>query len=104
MSRFELVVLVSSWLAAATGAAEPPAVASPLSPEESLRHIHLAPGLAIEIVACEPEVVDPVSMAFDEQGRLWVVEMCDYPNGPEPGEEPASQIKWLEDADGDGRY
>jgi len=81
-----------------------PVVKSPLSPEESLRHFQLAAGLKVEIVAAEPEIVDPVSIAFDENGGMYVVEMRDYPNGPEPGQPPLSQIKWLEDRDGDGRY
>ncbi|MCX7422726.1 MAG: c-type cytochrome [Planctomycetia bacterium] len=77
----------------------------PLSPEESLKHLVLAdPNLVIEIVAAEPEVVDPVAIQFDEHGRLWVVEMRDYPNGPEPSQPPMSRIKLLEDKDGDGRY
>ena len=83
--------------------AEPPK--SPLSPEESLKHFVLAdPNLQIEIVAAEPEVIDPVAIQFDEHGRLWVVELSDYPNGPEPGKPPLSRIKLLEDKDGDGRY
>ena len=87
-------------------AAEPaaPAVRSPLSPEEALQQFVLPPGLKIEIVACEPQLVDPVAMRFDEQGRLWVAEMRDYPDPPAPGELPKSQIKLLEDRDGDGRF
>ncbi len=86
-------------------AADPPqAVKSPLSPEDSVKALRLAPELRIEIVAAEPEVVSPVSIAFDEEGRLWVVEMSDYPNGPAPGELPKSRIKLLEDRDGDGRF
>lgn len=79
-------------------------VKSPLSPDESLKHFKLSLGLKIELVAAEPQVVDPVSIAFDEDGRLWVAEMSDYPNGPAPGEEPKSRIKLLEDKDHDGRY
>ena len=80
-------------------------VKGPLSPEESLKHLVLAdPNLVIEIVAAEPEVIDPVAIQFDEHGRLWVVELSDYPNGPEPGKPPLSRIKLLEDKDGDGRF
>ena len=43
-------------------------------------------------------------MRFDENGRMWVVEMGDYPNGPAAGERPLSRVRWLEDTDGDGRY
>ena len=80
-------------------------VKGPFSPEESLKHFVLADdNLQIEIVAAEPEVIDPVAIQFDEHGRLWVVELSDYPNGPEPGKPPLSRIKLLEDKDGDGRY
>jgi putative membrane-bound dehydrogenase-like protein len=77
---------------------------SPLSPEQARAAFHLAPGLRIELVASEPQVQSPVAMAFDEHGKLWVVEMHDYPNGPAPGKPPGGRIKILEDRDGDGRY
>ncbi len=52
---------------------------SPLSPAAAVKHFVVHPELKIELVACEPQVVDPVAIAFDEDGRLWVVEMreCD---------------------------
>ncbi|MGI8980911.1 MAG: PVC-type heme-binding CxxCH protein [Pirellulaceae bacterium] len=93
--------------------AQPADVKSPLSPEDSLKHFQLDPLLSIELVAAEPEVVDPVAMRFDEDGRLWVAEMRDYPLGPikkagsnrtEKDAEPLSQIKILDDKDGDGRF
>lgn len=76
----------------------------PLSPEAAQQQFRIDPGLRIELVACEPQIESPVAMAFDEQGRLWVVEMRDYPNGPAPGQPPQGRIKVLEDRDGDGRY
>jgi putative membrane-bound dehydrogenase-like protein len=79
-------------------------VPSPISPLESLQHFRLDPPGAIELVACEPQVVDPIAIRFDEDGRLWVVEMRDYPHGPKPGEPPLSRIRVLTDEDGDGRY
>ncbi len=87
-------------------ASEAPAkVASPVSPDESLQYFVLADDeLEIQIVAAEPEVVDPVAIRFDEDGRLWVVEMRDYPHGPKDGERPQSQIRVLDDRNGDGRY
>ena len=72
----------------------------PYSPEAALRTFQLAPGFRIELAAAEPEVEDPISMAFDERGRLFVVEMRDYPIA----DEPLSRIKLLEDRDGDGRF
>jgi putative membrane-bound dehydrogenase-like protein len=66
--------------------------------------LKLDPGLRVELVAAEPEIESPVAMAFDEDGKLWVVEMRDYPHGPPPGKPPESRIKVLDDRDGDGRY
>ena len=104
-----LVPVLASLRAGRAGAAadeNPPAesVESPLEPAESLAHFRLAPGVKIELAAAEPEVVDPVAVRFDEDGRMWVVEMRDYPNGPAAGQKPLSRIKLLEDIDGDGRY
>ena len=84
--------------------AEPPSAASPLSPAESLKHFDVAAGLRLELAAAEPHVIDPVAVRFDEQGRMWVVEMRDYPNGPAEGEPPLSVIRLLEDLDGDGYF
>ena len=72
----------------------------PFSPEESLKMFHLPQGFRIELVAAEPDVVDPVAMAFDERGRLFVVEMHEYPLSADP----LGKIKLLEDENGDGRF
>jgi putative membrane-bound dehydrogenase-like protein len=76
----------------------------PLSPTGALEQLQIASGLRVELVASEPEVMDPVAIRFGGDGRLWVVEMRDYPHGPAPGEPPQSRIKILRDTDGDGRY
>ncbi|HVJ66683.1 MAG TPA: PVC-type heme-binding CxxCH protein, partial [Caulifigura sp.] len=62
------------------------------------------PELAVELAAAEPDVLDPVFVAFDPRGHMWVVQMADYPNGPGPGERGQSSIRVLTDADGDGRF
>src|SRR5690606_8231430 len=77
---------------------------SPISAEESLAQFQLDPELEIQLVACEPAVIDPVAIRFDADGRLWVVEMRDYPHGPSEGAAPLSKIRVLTDRDGDGRY
>ena len=95
------------WLVVSSAAGDEPAalVQGPVSPEESLRHLVLADeDLTIELAAAEPEVIDPVAIKFDEDGRMWVAEMRDYPLGPKDGGKPLSRIKVLEDADGDGRF
>ncbi len=75
----------------------------PLAPDEALKHFRVAPGLRVELVAAEPDLESPVAMAFDEDGRLFVVEMRDYPNGPAKGQPPQGRIRLLE-ADATGRY
>jgi putative membrane-bound dehydrogenase-like protein len=80
------------------------AAPGPLAVEAARKEFRLATGLRIELVAAEPEVQSPVAMAFDADGRLWVVEMLDYPNGPPPGQPPEGRIKILQDRDGSGRY
>lgn len=100
-------VLVSACFLAAAFAAEPkPApLAGPLSPREELATFHIPEGFRIELVACEPAVVDPVAIAFDEDGRLFVAEMRGYPNaGVATGSIHSGKIKLLEDRDGDGYY
>ena len=76
----------------------------PLTPQEAQKLFQLPKGLRIELVACEPQIESPVAMAFAPDGKLWVVEMRDYPNGPKTGEKPGGRIRVLEDKDGDGFY
>lgn len=51
---------------------------APLEPAEARASFHLRPGFRIERVVAEPLVRDPVAMAFDEDGRLFAVEMRGY--------------------------
>lgn len=80
----------------------PPA---PLSPEEELKTFKLPPGFRIELVASEPMIESPVAISFDDQGRLFVVEMRSYMRDLEgtTEKEPTSRISLLTDVDGDGR-
>jgi putative membrane-bound dehydrogenase-like protein len=73
----------------------------PMSPEEALASFEIADGFQIELVAAEPLVVDPVAMAFDENGRLFVVEMCDY---SEQDKERLGRVRMLVDENGDGKF
>ncbi len=74
----------------------------PYSPEDALETIEVPPGFRVEIAAAEPQISDPVDLAFDADGKLYVVEMLDYP--AESDEDPTSKVKLLEDTNGDGRY
>ncbi len=77
---------------------------NPLSPTEALRSFQLAEGFRLEVAASEPNVTDPIAMAFDENGRLYVAEMRGYPFDPPPGGGPAGRIRLLADEDGDGVF
>jgi putative membrane-bound dehydrogenase-like protein len=55
------------------------------------------------LFASEPDIVDPVGLTFDEDGRVYVVEMRDYPYGFGPDRKPGGTIRLLEDTNNDGR-
>lgn len=74
-----------------------------LSPEDALRSMVPSDGLEVELVACEPLIADPVNIAFGPDGKLWVAEMGDYPNGPDGQGAPDGRVRYLEDSDGDGK-
>jgi putative membrane-bound dehydrogenase-like protein len=81
-------------------AGELPRIA-PVEPADAVKTFKVQPGFRIEQLAAEPLVSDPVAMCFDENGRLYVVEMRGYSEQPD---EMLSQIRLLEDVDGDGRF
>ena len=76
----------------------------PKTAEEELATFVTEPGLTIELVASEPVIQDPIVMTFDEDGRLWVVEMRGFmPDIDGHGErDRVGRISILEDTDGNG--
>ena len=75
----------------------------PTEPKDALSKFRIAPGFKIELAACEPNVTDPVDIAWDENGKLYVCELWNYPGEPKPGE-PLGRVRVLEDTKGDGVY
>lgn len=73
----------------------------PTSPQDALQTFDLLPGLKVEQIASEPEVIDPVALDFDEYGRMYVVEMRGY---SEDAELNIGRIRRLEDTTGDGKF
>ena len=73
-----------------------------LSPAEAQQRFKAPPGFEVRLFASEPMVVNPVAMTWDERGRLWVLELYEYPLGAPKGQQPRDRIKILEDTDGDG--
>jgi putative heme-binding domain-containing protein len=81
------------------GQSKPPN--EPRSATEALKHFEVPEGFSVEIVACEPDIINPVAMTFDHRGRIWITESIEYPRR-EAGA-GRDRIKILEDTDGDGR-
>lgn len=75
-----------------------------LPPKESNKLTQVPPGFEIQLFAQEPDITKPIAMAWDERGRLWIVETIDYPNDFVETDSTANdRIKICEDTDGDGR-
>ncbi len=51
----------------------------PLTPQESVERMTAPPGFHVDLVASEPEVINPIAMTFDERGRIWITESIEYP-------------------------
>ena len=77
-----------------------------LSPTEALAAFSIAPGFNIELVAAEPLTEDPVAIAWDEIGNLYVVEMRGFmPDAYGTGDkEPVGTVVKLIDTDNDGKF
>jgi len=103
-TRVLISALILSAAIGASAIAAETTPASPLSPAEAQKAFQLPLELRIELAAAEPEVIDPVAIRFDEDGRMWVAEMRDYPQGRPAGGDQHSRIRVLEDRDGDGRF
>lgn len=79
----------------------------PTPPEKAEATFEVLHGFRMELIAAEPLVASPVDLAYDEEGRAYVVEMRDYPfpeekNAP-PTEFPGT-VRLIEDTDGDGKF
>lgn len=73
----------------------------PTGPHTALATFKVKPGFRVELAAAEPEVRDPVAVAFDESGRMFVIEMRDY---SERRDERLGEVRLLEDTNNDGSF
>jgi putative membrane-bound dehydrogenase-like protein len=79
-------------------------LAAQLDPEPALAAMTPAEGLAVELFAAEPDVVNPTAIDIDPQGRVWVCEGVNYRGRANPPfRKTGDRIVVLEDTDGDGR-
>jgi putative membrane-bound dehydrogenase-like protein len=128
MMTFRAAVLALLVLAhrAAGDETPPPGVPPKVPPQEARKTLRVAKGLEFQLVAHEPMVRQPVSITFDDRGRLWVLQYLQYPNPnglkpvevdqylrtkydrvPEPppgGPKGADRVVILDDQDEQGRY
>ena len=74
----------------------------PLSPEESMKLVQVPVGFELQLFASEPDIINPMAIAWDDKGRLYVIETSDYPNEVRK-KGGNDKIKILEDTDGDGK-
>jgi len=83
---------------------EVPKIQEALSPEQSQKLIQVPADFELKLFASEPDIVNPISIAWDEKGRLWVIESIDYPNTfKETDGQANDRIKICEDTNGDGK-
>ena len=75
----------------------------PLSPSESQKLAQVPVGMTLQLFASEPDIVNPIHVAWDHRGRAFVVETIDYPNNLQQGELGHDRVTICEDTDGDGR-
>jgi len=73
----------------------------PYSAQEAVGKMTVPPGFKVELVASEPDIVNPIGMSFDDRGRIWITESVEYPR--KSAGVGRDKVKVLEDADGDGR-
>ena len=74
-----------------------------LSGVDAAAYMTVPEGFHVELAAGEPEIHQPVAMAFDHRGRLWVAEAYTYPIRAKEGE-GLDKIVILEDTDQDGKF
>ena len=79
----------------------PVAMSPPLSPEKAASQMKVPAGFRVELVAGEPEVVQPIAYTMDDRGRLWVVENTNYPDAPGVAKD---RVLVFESTKGDGKF
>ena len=108
------LVAISCWLCCGTPgvAADFPAIfntektpGGPMPAEEAARTMELPPGFSCKVFAAEPDVQQPIAMAWDARGRLWVAECYTYAENPDRWNTSLrDRILIFEDTDNDGHF
>lgn len=76
------------------------------SPADALKSFAMPPGYAVELVAAEPLVQDPILIEFDGDGRLWVMELPGWAHNlsMENSLAPVNRLVVLDDSNNDGIF
>jgi putative membrane-bound dehydrogenase-like protein len=74
-----------------------------LAPEAAAKAMRLPKGFSVQVAAAEPDVKQPIAMAFDDRGRLWVAEAYEYPIRAK-GDKGRDRILIFEDTKGTGKF
>src|SRR5262245_43777147 len=72
-----------------------------LSAEEAAKNMVVPPGFKVEVGAAEPDVQQPIAMALDDRGRVWIAEAFEYPTRKQ-GDVGKDRILVFEDTDLNG--
>jgi putative membrane-bound dehydrogenase-like protein len=75
----------------------------PIPPKDAAKAMTLPDGFTVQLVAGEPDLVQPIAFTFDDRGRLWVVECLSYPKWSENGQ-GNDRVLIFEDTKGNGVY
>jgi putative membrane-bound dehydrogenase-like protein len=75
-----------------------------LSPDEAAKEMTLPEGFKATLFAGEPDVVQPIAMALDERGRIWVAENEAYPIWKPPQQGGKCRVSVFEDTNNDGKF
>jgi putative membrane-bound dehydrogenase-like protein len=103
--------LAGWWLAVERSSGQPPARLDTesgnglMTPAEALARMRMPPGFIATVFAAEPDVRNPIALAWDPRGRLWVAENHTYAELPQKFDlRLCDRLSIFEDADGDGRF
>lgn len=104
MRLFPVLVLFLCCAAPALGQPSPHIAATdPRPPAEQAKLLRVPAGFEVQLVAAEPDIVNPINIAFDARGRLWVTQSIEYPFPAEDAQKARDTVKVLEDFGPDGR-
>ncbi len=75
-----------------------------LSPEDAARAMTVPEGFHVDLIAGEPDIFQPIALAIDARGRIWVAEAYSYPEKQGDPAKARDQIVIFEDTDADGSF